>query len=95
MNSSSNNSNAENCKVVLVGETGVGKTSIISRFCSNKFDTVFMPTPGASFTSKSVYIDEYDKIIKFEVSSFLNRFGILLDRRNTDLFLKSFTRVSK
>jgi Ras-related protein Rab-6A len=67
MNSSGGNGNAENCKVVLVGETGVGKTSIISRFCNNKFDSVFMPTPGASFTSKSLYIDEYDKIIKFEV----------------------------
>ena len=61
------NSNAENCKVVLIGETGVGKTCLISRFCHNKFESVFMPTPGASFTSKTLYIDEFDKVIQYEV----------------------------
>jgi GTPase SAR1 family protein len=67
MDNNLGNSNAENMKVVLIGESGVGKTSIISRFCHNKFDNVFMPTPGASFISKPLYIDEYDKIIKYEV----------------------------
>ena len=62
--------NAKNIKVVLVGETDVGKTSVISRFCNNKFESVFMPTAGASFSSKTLYFEEFDKIIKFEANYF-------------------------
>ncbi len=68
------NDNAQNFKIVLVGETGkvqfklgVGKTSIISRFVNDKFDPNFMTTSGASFASKSVYSEEYDRFIQFEV----------------------------
>lgn len=83
---------AEYCKIVLIGETGmskfsvgVGKTSIISRFVHNKFESEFMTTLGASYASKSMYIEEYDKMLKFEVKTkILFRFGTLLDRRNID-----------
>ena len=55
------------CKVVLIGESGVGKTSIISRYISNKFSSLFAATPGASFTVKTVFIREYKQSIKFEI----------------------------
>ena len=58
---------ALSCKVVLIGESGVGKTSIISRYISNIFNPVLTSTPGASFTSKSVYLQEYRKSIKYEI----------------------------
>jgi len=45
------------CKVVLLGESGVGKTSIISRYINNTFSGVLMTTTGASFTTKKVEID--------------------------------------
>ncbi len=48
------------CKVVLIGESGVGKTSITSRFISNTFSSVLMATPGANFTTKTVYMEEED-----------------------------------
>ena len=41
------------CKVVLIGESGVGKTSIISRYISNSFNSVLASTPGANFTTKT------------------------------------------
>ena len=41
------------CKVVLLGETGVGKTSIISRYVHNNFSEVLMSTTGASFATKN------------------------------------------
>ena len=43
---------AMQCKVVLIGESGVGKTSIINRYISNNFSQVLTATPGASFTTK-------------------------------------------
>ena len=50
------------CKVVLLGETGVGKTSIISRYVTNKFSDVLMSTTGASYATKKIEIDSEHKI---------------------------------
>ena len=54
------------CKVVLLGETGVGKTSIISRYVHNNFSEVLMSTTGASFATKKLEIDSEHKI-KFQI----------------------------
>ena len=55
------------CKVVLIGETCVGKTSIINRYISDNFSSSLSPTPGASFTAKTVFIKDYNQSIKFEI----------------------------
>ena len=55
------------CKVVLIGKTGVGKTSIISRYTSNVFKENAMATPGANFITKKVYMEEEKENIKFEI----------------------------
>ena len=54
------------CKIVLLGETGVGKTSIISRYVHNNFSDVLMSTTGASFATKKLEIDPQHKI-KFQI----------------------------
>jgi Ras-related protein Rab-22 len=58
---------AMQCKVVLIGESGVGKTSIINRYISNTFSQVLTATPGASFTTKTVFLKDYNQSIKFEI----------------------------
>jgi GTPase SAR1 family protein len=60
-------SNAASCKVVLLGESGVGKTSIISRYVKNIFSSNELPTPGASFASKIMHFHEFNKNVKFDV----------------------------
>jgi small GTP-binding protein len=55
------------CKVVLIGESGVGKTSIISRYISNSFNSVLASTPGANFTTKTVFLKDKNQSIKFEI----------------------------
>ena len=55
------------CKVVLIGESGVGKTSIISRYISDTFSSVLSATPGANFTTKTVFMNEANPSIKFEI----------------------------
>ena len=55
------------CKVVLIGDSGVGKTSIISRYISNTFSSVLMATPGANFTTKTVFLQDEKQSIKFEI----------------------------
>ena len=54
------------CKIVLLGEVGVGKTSIISRYVSNTFSEDMMSTTGGSFATKKIIIDNNHKI-KFQL----------------------------
>ena len=56
------------CKVILLGETGVGKTGLIARFINNSFEDNITSTTGASYAGKTMTFDEYDgKSIKFEI----------------------------
>lgn len=41
-------------KVVLLGESGVGKSSIVLRFCQNEFKITHESTLGAAFMSKII-----------------------------------------
>ena len=52
-------------KVVVVGDSGVGKTNIIKRFISNKFIANSKATVGAEFTNKSYRIN--DRVFKIEI----------------------------
>ena len=56
-----------NCKVVLLGESGVGKTSIISKYTLNDFKSQRLPTTGANFVQKTIILEEENKSIKFEI----------------------------
>jgi small GTP-binding protein len=56
------------CKVVLLGESGVGKTCIIARFINNTFEDNMISTTGASYAGKTMTFDEFQgKTIKFEI----------------------------
>ena len=53
-----------NCKIILVGDSGVGKTSIIARYLS-KYSPNIVTTINTSFYSKLVIIDDYK--INFQI----------------------------
>lgn len=44
-------------KIVLIGDSGVGKTSFLQRFCNNFFKESFSTTIGVDFQVKNVQID--------------------------------------
>jgi len=54
-------------KVVLLGETAVGKSSFISRFVSDSFLTNHVATMTGCFFSKNVFYDKVNKEIKYEI----------------------------
>ena len=58
------NENAIPCKVIMVGDSGVGKTSIIGRYL-NKYNEKEKSTIGASFSNKISIIDKYK--ISFDI----------------------------
>ena len=52
-------------KIIVVGDSGVGKTNLINRFASDKFDTNSKSTIGVEFVYKTLKINK--EIIKVEV----------------------------
>ncbi|CAD8058999.1 unnamed protein product [Paramecium primaurelia] len=52
-------------KVVLLGDSGVGKSSLLYRFVENDFQEKGQPTLGAAFQSKTILID--GKALKFQI----------------------------
>ncbi|KAJ0251318.1 Ras-related protein RABA1e [Hirschfeldia incana] len=52
-------------KLVLIGDSGVGKTNLLSRFTRNEFSIESKSTIGVEFATKSVHVDE--KIIKAQL----------------------------
>ena len=55
-----------NFKIVLIGESGVGKTSIISQFVDQIFENDLQTSTGGSFSSKTLTFNN-GKTIKLEI----------------------------
>lgn len=45
-------------KLVFLGDQSVGKTSLITRFMYDKFDTTYQATIGIDFLSKTMYLED-------------------------------------
>lgn len=58
---------APNVKVVLLGDSGVGKTCLITRYISETFEQNTASTNGASYASKNVNYDKLKKTITLDI----------------------------
>jgi len=54
-------------KIVLIGESGVGKTSIISSYIKNEFSTEVQSSLTASFATKETNLTLNENIIQFDI----------------------------
>lgn len=59
-------------KLILIGSSGVGKSSILMQFAENKFTENYLTTIGVDFRYKSNYarfktIKSNDKTVKFQI----------------------------
>ena len=54
-------------KLVLVGETGVGKTCIIARFIQGTYEKNPGSTVGASYATKTIEIPELKQYLTFDI----------------------------
>ena len=63
----SNQAKVPGCKVVLLGDSGVGKTCIISRYISGTFESNTASTNGASYASKIVKYDQLGKTLSLDI----------------------------
>ena len=60
-------SSIPSCKVVLIGESGVGKTAIISRFIRDSFEEGQETSTMASYISKEICIEECNLKLKLDI----------------------------
>ena len=54
-------------KIVMIGDSGVGKSCILLRFADDKFNERFYATIGVDFRFKNITID--NKTIKLQIVS--------------------------
>lgn len=52
-------------KVVLIGDSGVGKTNLLSRFARNEFSLESKSTVGVEFATRTIHVD--GKLIKAQI----------------------------
>jgi Ras-related protein Rab-7A len=52
-------------KIILLGESGVGKTSLMDQYVNRKFSSAYKATIGADFLSKEVMIEE--KLVTLQI----------------------------
>ena len=73
-------------KVVLLGDSGVGKTALVTRFCSGQFDDNSPPTLGAMFLTKTVVIDQRGvKLQLWDTGALVGWPAVRRQRRLTDV----------
>ena len=54
-------------KVVLLGDTATGKTSILQRFTVNKFDSSKHPTTVPGMVAKSIRLKDHSKSVRLQI----------------------------
>jgi len=52
-------------KVIILGDSGVGKTSLFNKFINDKFSKQYQATIGADFLTKEIIID--DKLVTMQI----------------------------
>ena len=57
----------EDCKVILIGESGVGKTCIIIRFINKQFKDDTFSTSSSSYATKVLELEGNDKPLHFQI----------------------------
>ena len=55
------------CKVVLVGDSGVGKTCLIQRYVNDKYSDDTESTSASTYTYKTVEYKDYNKTISLDI----------------------------
>lgn len=61
-------SSALEAKIVVLGAQGVGKTSLVMRYCKGAFDSSQVTsTVGASFMTKRVVDSDTDTVVRLQI----------------------------
>ena len=97
MNEQKDNKMPKTFKIILVGETGVGKTSIFNRFCTGKYEGNHSATVGVDFEVKDVKYNDKDYSIQIFDTAGQERFRSIITSyfRLADAFFVVFDLTNK
>lgn len=70
--------NKVNVKIVIIGEAGVGKTSLMSKFVSNTFSDQMQPTIGCDIQNKSMVVEGRNVDVRLWDTAGCERFQTML-----------------
>ena len=62
-------------KIVMIGDSGVGKSCILLRFADDKFNENFYATIGVDFRFKNITVD--NKSVKLQIVSKNEKYNII------------------
>ena len=83
--------NLERIKIIILGESNVGKTSLASQFVNETFDSNYSPTPSYSYLPiKTVIFNDFQKQILFSItdtSGKKDKFNLSFYYKDSDVFL--------
>ena len=57
--------NMQNIKLLMLGDSAVGKSALIDRYTNNSFSSAYISTVGVDFRVKNIVVD--DKRIKLQI----------------------------
>src|SRR5690606_19996616 len=53
------------CKVVIIGDSGTGKSSLLVKFADDEFNNVFLSTIGVDFKIRTIQMDNI--VVKLQI----------------------------
>ena len=91
MDKDTDTDNLERIKIIILGESNVGKTSLASQFVNETFDSNYFPTPSFSYLpTRSVTFNDFQMQIMFSItdtSGKKEKFNQALYYKDSDVFL--------
>jgi Ras-related protein Rab-1A len=76
--------NVIRCKIALVGDTHVGKTSIVNQLVKNDFNTTYQTTLGIDYNQYDVKIKDTNYVVQFHILDFTG-FSIFREMLNNQI----------
>jgi len=78
-------------KVIILGDSGVGKTSLMNQYVNKKFSNQYKATIGADFLTKEVMVD--DRIVTMQVIRIEMRRNSSFPSKNILFAFGGFTKL--
>jgi len=54
-------------KVIIIGDSGVGKTSLLQQFVNHRFDGNYKSTIGTDFLSKDIHLSKLNRVVSLQI----------------------------
>ena len=70
--------NKHSLKMIIIGDSGVGKTSLVHKFCKNQFKIDYSTTIGIEFESKDIKVNQKDVQLQIWDTAGQERFKSLI-----------------